>query len=196
MKRAKSVDEYIADATNWQTELKRLREILLSTDLEEDVKWGAPCYTVGGQNVVGIGAYKSYFGLWFFQGVLLKDEKKMLINAQEGVTKALRQWRMISAEEIKPAMIKSYVNEAVNLAKEGRKVTPDRKKPVVVSPELKRALLGNKAAGSKFKKLRPGLQREYAEYVADAKRADKKPRRIEKIPPLISSGAGLNDKYR
>jgi uncharacterized protein YdeI (YjbR/CyaY-like superfamily) len=48
MKRAKSVDEYIADAGIWNSELKRLREILQSTELEEDVKWGGPCYTYDG----------------------------------------------------------------------------------------------------------------------------------------------------
>ncbi len=45
MKRAKSVDEYTADAGIWKSELKRLREILQSIELEEDVKLGGPCYT-------------------------------------------------------------------------------------------------------------------------------------------------------
>ena len=53
MKRARSVDEYINDAGLWKDELKRLRTILQSTDLEEDVKWGGPCYTYNGKNVVG-----------------------------------------------------------------------------------------------------------------------------------------------
>ncbi len=129
MKRASSVDEYIADAGAWQGELERLREILLSTELEEDVKWGAPCYTCDGKNVVGMAGFKSYFGLWFFQGALLKDDSQVLINAQEGRTKALRQWRMKTAKEIKPAIIKSYVREAIRLAKEGKQIAPARKKP-------------------------------------------------------------------
>jgi uncharacterized protein YdeI (YjbR/CyaY-like superfamily) len=94
MKRANSVDEYIADAGTWKNELKRLREILRSTELKEEVKWGGPCYTCDGKNVVGIAGFKSYFGLWFHQGALLKDPKKVLMNAQEGKTKAMRQWRM------------------------------------------------------------------------------------------------------
>jgi hypothetical protein len=91
MKRAKSVDEYIADAGSWKSELKRLREILQSTELEEDVKWGGPCYTYNGKNVVGMTGFKSYFGLWFHQGALLKDQKNVLMNAQEGRTKALQK---------------------------------------------------------------------------------------------------------
>ncbi len=196
MKRARSVDEYIADAGAWQGELERLREILLSTELEEEVKWGGPCYTYRGKNVVGMAGFNSYFGLWFHQGALLKDQKKFLINAQEGKTKALRQWRMQTASDIKPTIIKSYVKEAIKLANEGKKIAPARKKPVIVPPELKKAFRTNKAASESFGKLRPGSQREFAEYIADAKREDTKLRRIEKILPMISKGVGLNDRYR
>ncbi len=196
MKKARSVDKYIADAGSWQDELKRLREILLATELGEEVKWGARCYTYDGKNVVGMAGFKSYFGLWFFQGALLKDDKQVLINAQEGRTKALRQWRMKAAKEIKPAIIKSYVKEAITLVKEGRQVAADRKKPVIVPPELKKAFRANKTASENFKKLRLGLQREYSVYIADAKREYTKQRRIEKILPMISAGAGLHDKYR
>jgi uncharacterized protein YdeI (YjbR/CyaY-like superfamily) len=196
MKRAKSVDEYIADAGSWKSELKRLREILQSTELEEDVKWGGPCYTYNGKNVVGMAGFKSYFGLWFHQGALLKDQKKVLMNAQEGRTKALRQWRMQTAKDIKPTIIKSYVREAVKLAEEGKQIAPERKKPLVVPPELKKALGANKQAREKFKNMRLSLQREYADYIADAKREDTKLRRLEKIMPVIKAGSGLHDKYR
>ncbi len=135
MKRANSVDEYIMDAGIWKNELIRLREILRSTELEEEVKWGGPCYTCDGKNVVGMAGFKSYFGLWFQQGALLKDPKKVLMNAQEGKTKALRQWRMQTARDIKPAMIKSYVKEAIKLVRAGKQIVPARRKPVVVPAE-------------------------------------------------------------
>ena len=195
MKRARTVDNYISDASNWQAELKRLREILKSTELEEDVKWGGPCYTVDGKNIVGIAGFKSYFGLWFHQGALLKDQKNVLINAQEGRTKALRQWRMHAARDIKPAIIKSYVREAIKLAKEGKKIAPARDKLLVIPAELRRALEKNKSASENFKNMRLGLQREYADYIAEAKRDDTKLRRIEKILPMISAGTGLHDRY-
>jgi len=94
MKRAKSVDEYVRDTAEWHDEIDTLRKILQSTTLIEEVKWGAPCYTHSSKNVVGLSAFKSYFGLWFHQGALLKDDQKVLLNAQEGRTKALRQWRI------------------------------------------------------------------------------------------------------
>lgn len=196
MLRHKSVDAYLDSAVHWQLELKALRRVLLSTGLSEAVKWGGPCYTFNGRNIVGIGAFKSYFGLWFFQGALLKDASKVLINAQEGRTRAMRQWRMTSAGEINPELIKKYVREAMALAGSGVEIHMDRSRPIVVPAELKAALGKNKAVGTAFGKLRPGLQREYADYVSDAKRADTKQRRIEKIIPMIAAGAGLNDKYR
>ena len=141
MKHSKSVDDYIRDAQQWQPELKRLREILKTTKLNEETKWGAPCYTHNGKNVVGIGSFKSYFGLWFHQGALLKDDKTVLLNAQEGKTKALRQWRMTSAKEINAAVIKRYVKEAIEHIDAGHQIKADRSKPVDVPSELRRALV-------------------------------------------------------
>ena len=140
MKRCKSVDDYINASESWQAELRQLRDILNATELTEEVKWGAPCYTYDGKNVVGMSGFKSYVGLWFHQGALLKDDNKVLVNAQEGVTKSLRQWRMTSAKDIKPAIIKRYVTEAIQLIKDGKSVGPAKKKPVVVPPELRNAL--------------------------------------------------------
>jgi len=196
MKRAKSVDEYIKTSDNWRAELKQLREILKGTELTEEVKWGAPCYTYEGKNVIGVAAFKSYLGLWLHQGALLKDDKKALINAQEGVTKALRQWRMHSASEIKPAIIKRYVKEAIQLVKDGKSIGPAKKKPVAVPPELQKALQKNKAAAQEFESLTPGRQREYADYVSEAKRKETKQSRIAKVMPMIKTGIGLHDKYR
>ena len=196
MKRSKSVDDYIKSAEFWQPELIRLREILKGTELTEEVKWGAPCYSYHGKNVVGIGAFKSYVGLWFYQGALLGDDKNVLINAQEGKTKALRQWRMQAAKDIKPAIIRRYVKEAIQLVKDGQSIGPARKKAVAIAPELSSALQKNKLAAKKFDELTPGRRREYSDYIAEAIRDDTKQSRIKKIVPMIKAGVGLNDKYR
>ena len=184
------------NASHWPDELTRLREILLATDLTEDVKWGGPCYTYHGKNVVGIGGFKSYFGLWFHQGALLKDENNVLINAQEGTTKALRQWRMQTARDIKPAAIKKYVKEAIQLVRDGKSIGPQTKKSIVVPPELKKAFAKNAKAKKGFEKLRPGLQREYTDHIASARRDETKQNRIKKILPMMAACKGLHDKYR
>ncbi len=196
MKRYKTVDDYMGSAKVWKTELKLLRTILLDTDLQETVKWGAPCYTYGGKNVVGVGAFKSYVALWFHQGGLLKDEAGVLINAQEGKTRALRQWRFASTKEIKNRLIKSYVKEAIANLEQGHEIKPVRGAPVVVPVELKRALAKNKKASTAYKALTPGRQREYADHVSDAKRDETKQKRIKKIIPMIVTGEGLHDTYR
>lgn len=196
MKRFNTVDEYIQSAVYFQPELIHLRQILLTTKLVETVKWGSPCYTHNEKTVVGLGAFKSYVGLWFFQGALLTDKEQHLINAQEGRTKAMRQWRFASANDIKPRAIKAYVKEAIELVEQGREIRPNRRQPVVVPPELKKALSENRRAKSAFSRLTKGRQREYTRYIAEAKRAETKAKRLEKIIPLIESGAGLNDRYR
>lgn len=196
MKSYKTVDDYISSSKRWKEELIQLREILQETELKEEVKWGGPIYTYNGKNVAGIAGFKSYFGLWFHQGALLKDSKQKLINAQEGITKALRQWRFGSAKEIDEKTIKAYVKEAIQKVKDGIEIKPVRKKLPPFSEELSELLKKNKSAEKKYQALTPFKQREYTEYINEAAKAETKMRRLKKILPMISKGIGLNDKYR
>lgn len=196
MHRFKTVDEFIDSFTDWRDCLIQLRKILNSTALDETVKWGAPCYTYQGKNVVGIGAFKSYCGLWFFQGALLADKANVLLNAQEGKTKAMRQWRFENKKEIKTRAIKEYVKEAISLVQKGKEIKPQRGQAIAIPPEMHNAFQANPKAHICFKELTPGKQREYAEYIADCKREATKAKRLEKILPMILSKQGLNDKYR
>ena len=196
MKRARSVDEYIDSAGQWRAELARLREILKSTALVEKLEWGAPSYTHRGKILVGIGGFKNWFCLWFHQGALLEDHQKVLVNAQEGKTKALRQWRMSSAKEIKASTIRRYVIEAIALVDAGKEIKAERRTGVVVPDELQKAMRRYKGASAAFRKLTPGKQRKYAEHIASAKRDDTKQKRIDRILPMIVAGVGLHDKYR
>lgn len=196
MKKYQSVDHFLSDLEIWQSEVTRLREIVASTGLEETLKWSIPCYCHRGKNVVGIGAFKSYFGLWFYQGSLIEDSEGVLMNAQEGKTQAMLQWRMTSAKDIKVRLIKKYIRAAMDVVDSGVEIKPQRNKPIVIDPLLAAALKSNPAAGEKFAAMRPGSQREYANYINDAKRDETKISRIEKILPMIIVGGGLNDQYR
>ena len=71
MTMCQTVDEYLLKHPEWQEELVHLQKLINSTALVETVKWGMPTYTINNKNVLGIGAFKSYFGIWFFQGVFL-----------------------------------------------------------------------------------------------------------------------------
>ena len=93
----------------WENELEQLHAIIRKTPLVETTKWGGPVYTYNNKNVLGIGGFKSYFGIWFYNGVFLKDEKKLLINANEENTKSLRQMRFNSANEIDEKKVETVV---------------------------------------------------------------------------------------
>ncbi|MBL4623868.1 MAG: YdeI/OmpD-associated family protein [Flavobacteriales bacterium] len=195
MKRYPTVKEYIMGHPEHLASLEELRAIMLSTELVECVKWGGPCYTIGGKNVVGIGAFKSYVGIWFFQGVFLKDPNGVLVNAQEGVTKALRQWRFNSVEEIDSKLIVRYVEEAIANEKAGKKVKP-LKKPLIIPIELQKELGASAQLLMCYDSLSLSCKREYAEYISEAKREETKAKRLDKIIPMITEGKGLNDKYK
>lgn len=180
----------------WAEELELLYTIVRSTELEETIKWGGPCFTINGKNVLGIGGFKSYVGIWFHQGVFLKDPKKVLVNASAEKTKALRQWRFQSKKEMDPKLIKAYILEAIENAKGGKDLKPERKKNAEIPHELESALLKDKKLNSSFNLLTPFKQREYTEYISDAKQEKTRIARVEKSIPLILAGKGLNDKYR
>ena len=94
--------------------------------------------------------------------------------------------------------IRAYVKEAIELSRVAKKKSPQKRNvsTVEVPPELHVALRANKKAAAAFNSLTPGRQRDYAEYIATAKRPETKLKRLEKILPMITTGVGLNDKYR
>lgn len=198
MTSAGTVDEYIQKHQRWAKELSALRQMILSTPLEETVKWGGPVYTLDGKNLVGLGAFKSYVALWFFQGALLKDPQGKLVNAQEERTKALRQWRFTSYEEIEKdaQTIRAYLKEANANQRHGKEIKPDRQKPLIIPEELRSLLDRDERLKRMFGTLSKSKQREYAEYIAEPKRAETIQKRLTKIEPMILGGVGLNDRYR
>lgn len=179
----------------WNEELDLLHSIVRKTNLVETTKWGGPVYTHNGKSVLGIGGFKSYFGIWFFNGVFLKDEKKLLINAQEGTTKALRQMRFQSKDEVDEKTILAYIKEAIQIEEKGLAIKP-QKKEVIQSELFEKFLNENHELKIHFEALTPYKQREYLEYIESAKQEKTKLARLEKIKPLLLEGKGLNDKYR
>jgi uncharacterized protein YdeI (YjbR/CyaY-like superfamily) len=197
MKKVHSIEEYVEVNSHFGDELKILRDLISKTDLEETIKWSAPVYTLNGKNVLGLGAFKHHFGIWFFNGVFLKDEHNLLINAQEDKTKALRQMRFTHKDEINEATVLTYIKEAIENQRLGKELKPTRHKKAVLVPDaLKESFKSNKDLQVAFKALTPSKQREYCDYITSAKRDETKLSRLEKITPIILSGLGLNDKYK
>ena len=183
--------------TEWVSELKKIREIIVSTDLEETIKWGAPVYMKKGKNILGFSVFKNYVGIWFFQGGTLKDDHKVLINAQEGKTQAMRQWRFNSMEEIDEKQIKAYIKESVENQEKGKIIKPKRNtKPLIIHPILQKELDTNSDFSKQFESFSLPKKREYADHISTAKRETTQLSRLEKIIPMVLKGVGLYDKYK
>ncbi|HET8810236.1 MAG TPA: DUF1801 domain-containing protein [Flavobacteriaceae bacterium] len=192
----KSTEEYIENHPHWRAELEQFREMLLGTELTETIKWGVPVYTFQGKNIVGTAAFKNHIALWFYQGALLKENTDLLMNAQEGKTKALRQIRFEKGDPINKELLRNYVLEAIQNQREGKEIKPERHKNVEIPEELEQVFKNNPNLNEAFEQLTTGRQREYCEYIATAKREATKLSRIEKITPMILVGKGLNDQYK
>lgn len=189
-------EKYIWDkSSQWPDELELLKSIINTTELVETTKWGGPAYTINGKNVLGIGGFKDYFTIWFFKGVFLKDEKGVLVNAQEGVTKSLRQWRFASAAEVDKKLVLQYINEAIENEKAGLAIKPE-KKAFIIPERLQKELESSSNLSEAFAKFTPYKQKEFAEFIESAKREETQLARLEKIKPMIREGIGLHDKYR
>ena len=198
MKKASSVEEYIENHSEFSTQLNSLRQLLITTELEETIKWNAPTYSIKGKNVVGLGAFKNHYCLWFFNGVFLKDEANVLVNAQEGKTKALRQMRFEADDTVNSNLVLSYVKEAIQNQKLGKaiKATRTKKEDFTIPTELEFAFKGDNNLKNAFEKLSPSKQKEYCNYISEAKRESTKVSRLEKITPMIMQLKGLHDKYK
>jgi len=196
MNSVKNPDEFFSSQTRWANALLKFREILLKTSLEETIKWGTPVYVLDGKHIVGMGVFKSYIGLWFYQGALLSDPQSVLINANEAKTKALRQLRFPSEEAIDYDMVHRYISEAIANQKAGREIKPDKEKPLIIPGELDVAMKKDADLKECFDSLNLTRRREYAEYVGDPVRPETRLNRLEKVIPMIKDRIGLNDKYR
>src|SRR5207253_1309023 len=177
----------------WQTEIAELQKILSEFDLREECKWGKPCYTMDGKNVVIIQGFKEYCALGFFQGALLKDSKRLLV--QLGQVQAARLMKFTSAKEIatKATTIKAYVREAVAAEKAGMKVAT--KPPEFPVPEeLKKKFRNDPRFKRAFEALTPGRQRGYLFHFNSAKQSGTRTARIEKAMPAIFEGRGILER--
>ncbi|MEA4935971.1 MAG: YdeI/OmpD-associated family protein [Paludibacter sp.] len=180
----------------WQEELNLIKSIIRQTELEETIKWGTEVYTYNGKNVVSCGAFKNFLSLWFYNGVFLKDKYNVLVSAQEGKTKALRQWRFTSMDEIDEKKILEYILEAIENEKEGRTWKAEKSTTLGIPEGLLKVFQNNDELKKAFDGLTPYKQKEYTEFIESAKREETRNARLAKIEPMILNGIGLHDKYK
>ncbi|MCG2583169.1 YdeI family protein [Massilia sp. TS11] len=188
------VDAFIARAKQWGEEFAALRAIALDAGLTEELKWGTPCYTLGGANIVLIHGFKEYCAYLLFKGALLKDPKGILVQ-QTAKVQAARQIRFRSAADIKKLTptLKAYLKEAVQVEQAGLKVPMKETAAFAVPEEFQQKLVDEPGLKTAFDALTPGRQRAYLLHFGDAKQAKTRSARIEKFVPKILAGKGMDD---
>jgi uncharacterized protein YdeI (YjbR/CyaY-like superfamily) len=191
----RKLDIYFSEATKWYGELNKIRTIVLSCGLNEEMKWRQPCYTFNEGVVLLISPFKEYCALAFFKGSLLKDPNRILV-APGGNSQAVRQARFTTVQEITELepVLKAYIREAIDIQEAGLKV---QKMPALSVPEeLQNKLDETPALKIAFEALTPGRQRAYLMYFSQPKQSKTRESRIEKCMPQILVGKGLDDDYR
>jgi uncharacterized protein YdeI (YjbR/CyaY-like superfamily) len=178
----------------WKAEIAAMRRVLARLAMKEECKWGKPTYTLDGKNIVIMQGFKEYFALGFFQGALLTDPKKVLV--QLGQVQAARVMKFTSAKEItaKAATIKAYVREAIAIEKTGLRVKPKKTTDYPVPEELSERFRKDARFKRAFAALTPGRQRGYLYHFAGAKQSATRAARIEKAVPAIFEGRGFLER--
>ncbi|NII27566.1 hypothetical protein HB364_20960 [Pseudoflavitalea sp. X16] len=188
------VDFYFSKDNKWQKELEKLRTITLACGLNEELKWGCPCYTFEDRNIVLIHVFKEYCALLFFKGALLNDPNGILVQQTKNVQSA-RQIRFTSVREIveKVSVLKAYIYEAIEVERAGLKVKLKTTAEYRIPAEFQKKLDKNRALKTAFEALTPGRQRAYIFYFSAAKQSKTRESRVEKYLPKILNGKGLED---
>ena len=181
---------------NWQGELYQLRRIILDCGLNEESKWGVPCYTHWGRNVLTLSALKEFAAITFFKGSLLRDSNGML-SAPGKNSQAARYLKITAVQQAleKEKIIKTYIYEAIEVEKAGLKVAFN-KSPEPTPEELHTRLEEDPFLKAAFEALTPGRQRGYILYFSAPKQSATRMSRIEKCTEQILNGIGLHDHYK
>lgn len=188
-----TADAFFAKAKTWQKELKKLRTIIRSCGLTEEVKWGKPTYTFGESNVLILIPLKEHLALMFCKGALLKDSRHVL--AKVGQSQASRWMKFDSVQAITKleSVVKAYIREAIKNEKAGVEVKYKETSDYPVPEELKAKFAKAPAFKKAFETLTPGRQRGYLLHFAAAKQSKTRESRIEKCVPMILKGKGIYD---
>jgi uncharacterized protein YdeI (YjbR/CyaY-like superfamily) len=186
------VDAFVSRAKTWRGEIQKIRSILLECGLDEALKWGKPCFQFEGKNIAIIQPFKEHCSLMFFKGALLEDNHRLLRSQGENTQSALRL-EFVSEAQIKKSVLKSYVKQAIEVEKAGRKVDFKAKRQLELPDELTEILQRDRRLATAFDALTPGRQRGYVLYFMGAKKSPTRTARIEKCRPKILAGLGFHD---
>lgn len=192
-----SPEDFIAHAPeHYRSGLEAMREILLATDMEENIKWNIPVYGYGTKNVASLFYAKKYLGVWFNSGALLADPQGLLVNASPEKTIGQRQLRFKDSESVDVELLREFVEEAVQNQLDGLEFVAVSRGPLVIPPELQAVLAADPSLAADFAAFAPYKQREFCTSISEVKRAETKERKVAQAVEMIRAGIGYADKYR
>lgn len=188
------VNWFFEKETPWKALYAELRRIALECGLAEELKWGCPCYTVNGKNVVLIHGFKDYCALLFHKGALLEDQQGLLVQQTKNVQSA-RQMRFTTLTEImkRERAIQTYIRNAAEVEKAGLKAPLKKTSEFEMPEEFARKLKASASLKRAFQALTPGRQRAYLLHFSSAKQSQTREARIERNISRILEGKGLDD---
>ena len=137
-KRNPKVDAYLRKSKKWQEELEKLRMIILTCGLTEELKWGKPCYTFQKSNIVIIQGFKEFCALLFCKGALLNDPNGILKKFGWQAARRIPFTNVREIVEMEP-ILKAYIYEAIEAEKAGLEVN-FKKNPEPIPEELQNKL--------------------------------------------------------
>lgn len=179
--------------------LEHLRETVhkVCPNVEETIKWGVPHFEYHGI-LCSMAGFKEHCVFVLWKASLLKDEKNLLQRI--GKTEMTQFKKMTSLKDLPPdRTLKAYIEEAMYLNEQQLKAPskPKQKilKEVVVPDDLSAALKKNKAAGSTFANFSPSHQREYIEWINEAKTEATRNKRLTTTIEWLMEGKARNWKY-
>jgi uncharacterized protein YdeI (YjbR/CyaY-like superfamily) len=187
------VDAFVGRAKAWRGEMQKLRSVLRDCGLDEDLKWGKPCFAFEGKNVAIIQPFKGHCALMFFKGALLQDSHGLLRSQGQNTQSALRL-EFTSEAQIKKSVLKDYVKQAIAVEKAGLRIDLKAKRELELPTELTQILKKDRRLAKAFASLTPGRQRGYVLYFTGAKQSGTRTARVEKCAPNILAGLGMNER--
>ena len=189
------IDAYIAKAAPFaRPSLEKVRERVhaAAPDAEETMKWSAPGFTVDGKILLMMAAFKAHAALNFWRGQEIGDG-----NPKAG---AMGQFGKLTSADDLPADadLDALIREAAALAKTApapRKVKYEPKSPATLHPEFAAALEANPKAQAVLDGFPPSAQRDYLDWVAEAKQDSTRAKRIADAVQWLSEGKRRHWKY-
>lgn len=197
-----SIDSYIEHAEPFAIPiLKKMRAWVHKAcpEVTESLKWGMPAFDYKGP-LCSMASFKQHCVFAFWKEELISDPDQILQKrAMKGGTAMGHLGRIIKVSELPPDKVMiGFIRQVMKLNEEGVKVA---KKKVLLSEipempaEFKKALTKNKEASLNFKKFTPSAQKDYINWIAEAKTETTRMKRIDTSIEWISEGKRRNWKY-